>query len=326
MKNLLLIPLLFLFCFSQGQIKLDQLNEDEGLYSVVIIKNDKTIFGEYYHDMTEEDLFHIQSQTKSIVAILIGIAIEEGHIKSVDQKISDFFPELLKDTSKSKITIKHLLDQTSGLQEYEWPKILEWLNNENPTKFILSQPLASTPGTKFQYNTAATHILSAILSKATKTSTASYANDHLFKPLGITDYQWARLNDGYDDGGGVAVSMKTEDMAKIGNMLLHKGNWNGRQLVPEKWIKQLFSLEKDKAPWGLPGSVYGLCWYNGTFKGQAVHYTMGYGGQYIFIFPDLQMVIAVNHDNKVQDANGQSRIFMNKYLPIIVDAIMAYHE
>jgi CubicO group peptidase (beta-lactamase class C family) len=326
MKKRLFIPILLLFSFSNDSIKLEQLKEDEGLFSVVIIKNDKTIFREYYHDMTEDDLFHIQSQTKSIVAILIGIAIDEGFIKSPEQKISEFFPELLKDSSKSKISIRHLLDQTSGLQEYEWPKILQWLNDANPTEFILSQPLAAQPGTKFQYNTAATHILSAILTKATKTGTASYANDHLFKPLGITDYQWGRLNDGYDDGGGVAVSMRSEDMAKIGNLLLHKGTLNGRQLIPEKWINLLFSKDKAKAPWGLPGSVYGLCWYNGTFKGQTVHYTMGYAGQYIFIFPDIHTVIAVNHNNKVEDANKQSRIFMDKYLPVIVDAVLAFKE
>lgn len=326
MKKFLLITSLLLSGFSNDTINLDLLKEDEGLFSVVILKNDKTIFREYYHDMTEEDLFNIQSQTKSIVAILIGIAIDEGFIKGPDQKISDFFPQLLKDTAKSKISIRHLLDQTSGLPDYEWPKLTEWRENANPTAFILSQPMVSSPGTKFQYNTAATHILSGIISKATKTGTANYADEHLFKPLGITNYQWGKLNDGFDDGGGMFVSMRTEDMAKIGNLLLHKGVYQGKKLIPEKWLNEVFSLNRPKAPWGLPDSVYGLCWYNTTFKGQTVHYTMGYGGQYIFIFPEIHVVIAANHNNQVQDANRQSWVFMNKYLPLIVDAAIAYNE
>lgn len=266
MKTFFILLALLLPPFIQDKITLEELDKAEGLLGVVIIKNDQTVFKKFYNSQSEDDLCNIYSETKSLMAILIGIAIDKGFIKSIDQPISDFFTQILKDTSKVKrlITIKHVMDQTSGLPAFEWPDTT-LSSKANPTEFKLEAP----PGTLWVYNTAATHLLSAIITIATKAETPKFADENLFKPLGITNYQWNKRNDGYYDGGGGLLWMRTVDFAKIGNLLLHKGKHNNKQLISEQYINQLFTHEgKQMLSWGLKGSVYGLCWYEAQYKGR----------------------------------------------------------
>ena len=218
-----IISFIFLFILltscNNRKTDLEELKNEKGIYSAIIIKNDITIFRQFYNGKTENDLFNIQSETKSVMAILIGIGIDKGFIKSVDQPITDFFPQLLsdKDTLKKEITIRHILNQTSGLQDFEYPQLDKWLTDNNPSELIFEQPLVSNPGTTYQYNTAATHLLSVIISKATKIETAKFAEEYLFKPLSITNYKWEKLKDGYNDGGGLSLWMKTDDSDRLGN-------------------------------------------------------------------------------------------------------------
>jgi CubicO group peptidase (beta-lactamase class C family) len=320
----LIYLLILLTSCKNEKTNLDLLRNEKEIYSIIIIKNDKTVFRQFYNNKTENDLFNIQSETKSIMAVLTGIAIDKGFIKNVDQHISDFFPQILsnKDTIKKEITIRHLLNQTSGLKDFEYPQIDKWLNDTNPSKLIIAQPLVSKPGTIYQYNTAATHLLSVIISKATQKETANFADENLFKPLNITNYKWEKLQDGYNDGGGLSLWMKTDDLAKIGQLLISDGEVNNKQIVSKQWINQLFEKEnKLKAPWGLKNSFHGFCWYRTTYKNQIVNYAMGYGGQFIFIFPDLNAVVAINYNHDTAEGIAQSNIFFEKYLPLIFNII-----
>ena len=150
-----------------------------------------------------------------------------------------YFPSI--DTLKKLITIRYLLNQTSGLQEFEYPNLNKWLNNTNPTNLVLSRPSMSKPGTTYQYNTAATHLLSVIISKASKMETAKFADKYLFGHLSISDYKWGKLKDGFNDGGGLSLWMRTDDIAKIGVLLLNNGKIRNQQIVPKEWIDQLFN-------------------------------------------------------------------------------------
>jgi CubicO group peptidase (beta-lactamase class C family) len=316
---------IILFTSCKGRkTNLEQLGNEKGIYFAVVIKNDKIILRQFYNGKTENDLFNVQSVTKSIMAILTGIAIDKGIIKSVDEPIINYFPELMsdKDTLKKAITIRHLLNQTSGIKDFEFPQLDKWVNDSNPTSLTLSQPLATKPGTAYQYNTAATHLLSAIISKSSKMETQKFADENLFKPLGITNYKWEKLKDGYDDGGGLSLWMKTDDLGKIGQLLLRGGEINNQKIISKQWINQLFEKEnKLKAPWGLKNSLHGFCWYSSKYKNQIVNYAMGYGGQFIFIFPDLHAVVAINHNHDTAKGIEQSNIFFEKYLPLIFNKI-----
>ena len=304
---------------------LDELKNEKGIYSAIILKNDKITFRQYYNGKTENDLFNIQSEAKSIMAILIGISIDKGFIKSVDQPITDFFPQLLldEDTLKKEITIHHILNQTSGLQDFEYPHLDKWLTDANPSALLIGQPLVSNPGTIYQYNTAATHLLSVIISKASKMETAKFAEEYLFKPLSITNYKWGKLNDGYNDGGGLSLWMKTDDLVKIGQLLMNKGEINHKLIVSKQWVNQLFeNSNKLKAPWGLKNSLHGFCWYSTTYKNQRVNYAMGYGGQFIFILSDMNTVVAINYNHDTAVGIEQSNDFFEKYLPLIFNKII----
>ncbi|MES2419107.1 MAG: hypothetical protein V4541_13045 [Bacteroidota bacterium] len=141
--------------------------------------------------------------------------------------------------------------------------------------------------------------------------------------MGITLYKWDKLKDGYNDGGGLSLWMRTADLVKIGELLLKNGKYKDQQIVSEKWVTELFNIEnKLKASWGLKGSLHGYCWYQAKYKNEIVNYAMGYGGQYIFVFPNLDAVIAVNHNHDTAEGIEQSTLFFEKYLPLLYDTII----
>jgi CubicO group peptidase (beta-lactamase class C family) len=327
MKQQIIILILFTFLFTSCKEKttpLDELGHEKEIYSAIITKDNKPVFREFYNGKTEKDLFNIQSETKSIIAILTGIAIDKGFIKSVDQPISDFFPQILNDKNdkKKEITIRHLLNQTSGLKDFEYPRIEKWLADPNPSNLILSQPLVSEPGSTYQYNTAGTHLLSVILSKVTQMETAIFADENLFKPLNIENYKWEKLNDGYHDGGGLSLWMKADDLVKIGQLLLSEGQYHNTQIVSKQWVSELFRKEnKLKAHWGIRNSLHGFCWYSAKYKGLNLNYAMGYGGQFIIIIPNLNSVIAVNYNHDTETGIENANKFIEKYLPLFFDEI-----
>jgi CubicO group peptidase (beta-lactamase class C family) len=329
MKQLFIIFLsvFTISCQSQNKLKLEELETIPGLYSTVVLQNDTVSFRKFYNGKDDDTYFHIHSETKSIMALLIGIAIDKGYIKSVDQLISDFYPVILDDTSKLKkqITIRHLLNQTSGLAAIEWPNPMcdQWLNSPNPSLFLLSLPMDAVPGSKYSYSTPASHLLSGIITKTSGMETADFADKYLLNPLGITNHKWVKLRDGFYDGGGTAVQFKTDDMLKIARLILNKGTHKGKVLISQKYLEQVFSKDKKiKAPWGLKNSYYNFCWYTTEYEGYEVRYAIGYGGQFIFVIPALNTAIAVNHDTRVSNPNRQSDVFLEKSFPVIFKKVL----
>ncbi|MFO7445660.1 MAG: serine hydrolase [Ignavibacteriaceae bacterium] len=319
---LVLIPLILY----TGNDKLEQrLEKSDSIYNVIIEKNDSLIFRKYYNGKFDSSLVNIQSVTKSILAILIGIAIDKQILKSIDQKIAEYFPEINfeDDTLKKQITIRHLLNQTSGLRAENIIDLEGWINSPNHVEYVLSFPLNSIPGELYNYNSAASHLLSVILQRAAKQSTEQFAADNLFKPLGIVHFKWEQLNDGYFDGGGLlSIWMRGDDLLKLGQLILNKGKWNNRHLVSEGWINELLNKSnKVPAHWGLKGSLHGMCWYTAVYKNIIVHFAMGYGGQYIFIIPQMKSVIVANHNHDTAEGIKQSNDFFEYIFPLLIDKV-----
>lgn len=276
--------------------------------SAVIVK-DGVIIDEYYADGYDENsLFAINSASKSYTSALIGIAIDEGYIDSVNDPVSKYLPQILEqeDTRKHGLTLRHLLTHTSGLEWYEWgggySNWNEFRSAENWVEYILGQTLVYEPGSVFNYSTGNTHILSAILEAATGMSQEEYCRIHLFDPMGVSETAyWVTDPQGIVDGGnGLLISAR--DAARFGQLFLDGGSWKGQQLVPANWVEESTSVQ-NAGPGGSTGQ-YGYQWWvrthtTGEYGTHATPYpnarydtyfAFGYGGQFIYVVPELDLV------------------------------------
>lgn len=313
-----------LHCAVYAQIKIDTsvfVKDNRQLYSVVVSQNDSIVYQQYFNGKTQKVLFNNQSLTKSVVSLLIGIAIDKGYIPSVDEKIVKYFPQLKQDTDKRKqvITIRQIMNQSSGLWHEDMNNLRQYLILQNPSDYVLQQPMVSEPGKVFYYNNASTHLLSVILTKATGMTTLEFGEKYFFGLLGIKNIDWNKMFDGYYDGCGLfSLALTTVDMNKIGTLLLHKGYYKGTSVVPEKWVAEiLHPTVFFSTSLGLTGSIYALCFYNNTYKGTPITYGLGWGGQFVFIIPDKKAVISVNQSVHDGSAIKASNLMLFKIFPLI---------
>jgi CubicO group peptidase (beta-lactamase class C family) len=236
------------------------------------------------------------SVTKTFTGILIGLAIEMGFIESVNDPIVKYLDGIVtfSDNQKGNITIDQCLKMTFG---HAWngttssSKFEEcFFESVDNLQFIIDLPLVATPGTVFNYSDGASHLLSAIITEASGMSTLEFAIENLFDPLGITEYEWSTDDRGYQLGAAY-LRIKPRDMVKFGNMILNNGKYNGIQIVPESWINEItttkISTDND-VPYG---PEYGYQIWLGTASGHRYYMAMGWGGQFIVIIPDLELVI-----------------------------------
>lgn len=329
---LLLFTLIFstLSCVESKKEKLKETTSTEEIlptkdyiFSTLVSKDGKIVFEEYYNEKTKDSLCDVQSLTKGILSLLVGIAIDKKYIKNVDEPIAKFFPnefENLTDKKKNAITIRHILNQTSGLSWKGYLEHEEWLNSEDPISFVLNKKLENEPGKYYNYNSGATHLLSVIISKTTGKTTLEFGNEVLFRPLSINQIDWQKRNKGYYDGSGLGLKMKPIDLMKIGQLLENKGDWNEEQIVSEKWIQKLFDEdEKSKTKWGLKNSIHGFCWYKSEFRGYEIDYGMGYGGQFIIMISNKNVIIVTTHNHNTPNGIEQQINFLNRKLPKLIE-------
>jgi CubicO group peptidase (beta-lactamase class C family) len=331
----ILLPILLAILLStataHAQLDIDTaaaITRNPNLYSLLVNRNNQTLCQRYFNGHRETDLMNDQSLTKSIVSLLIGIAIDKGKIKSLDQPIVDFFPELKTDSDKRKpqITIRQIMNQASGLyhENLEAPGgIPSYLNAPSQKDLVLHSPLNAEPGTTWHYSNAATHLLSVILTIATGTDTYTFAKTNLFDPLGIGTLEWMKMKDGYYDGCGLlSIRLRSEDMLKIGLLILHHGRYNDKQLVPAKYVDGILNPDKYyQTDWGFTQSTYALCYYHATVDGTAITYGMGWGGQFLVIIPGLNTVVVANENPADATAIRQSVTFTTKIFPLLLRLI-----
>jgi CubicO group peptidase (beta-lactamase class C family) len=265
-----------------------------------LIQHENSLVFEYYKNNKMKDKQHkVNSVTKSVLSILVGIAIDRGDIKGVHQPIADFFPNLT-DWQK-QLTLEHLLTMTPG---FDWPEFSSWggrpmpmINSRDWVRFILERSIVEPPGESMHYNSGCSHLLSAILQKAAGMSLTEYAEAYLFNPLGIKDYTW------YSDAkgiviGGFGLSLKAENMLKLGQLMLQEGTWNGHKVVSKDWVME--STIPRFHTYNKIGS-YGYHWWILTDDDHQpaqppAYFAMGYGGQYIIVAPKNQLIVTFTSD------------------------------
>jgi len=264
------------------------------LHSILIVKNGYLITESYLPPYHRETLHNVKSATKSILSALVGIALEKKFLRSLDQKVVEFYPEYVSEPQKKEITLRHLLTMTAGLA-WSYDQETASPTSPNDLESWKAVPMRETPGEKFEYNTMLAHMMSAVLTKASGKSTKEFADSFLFGPLGISDIQWTKDNKGIHLGGA-ELFLKPRDMAKFGLLYLNKGVWNGQQVVPGAWVEESTSPKLTIAP-DVHYAValkYGYWWW---IPGQG-YQARGYNGQYIIVRPDLKMVVVVTSENQ----------------------------
>ena len=274
-------------------IDLDGMVKLHNTLSFMIVRNDSLLYENYADNYNDSNTVSSFSVAKSFVSTLIGIAIMEGKIKSVHQSITEFIPELT-DSKFKQITIENLLMHTSGIK-FSKHKFnpnsdnAQFYYTKNLRELMLQSKIEEPPGLHFNYQSENYQLLGLIIEKATHQTLSNYLQEKLWKPLGMEhDAYWSVDN---DTNTGIekafcCLNATTHDFAKLGRLFLNKGNWNGKQIVPEQWVKE--ATEPDITAGGKFNFKYN--WISGPSKYKSF-YAAGLYGQYIYVYPEKNIII-----------------------------------
>lgn len=287
-------------------------SKSENIRSLLVVRKGNRIVEEYFESFPKDSLEHMRSVTKSVMATLIGIAIDKQFIGGLDESIAKYIDEATN--GHSKITIKHLLTMTSGI---EWDEGIGYNDNDemkaakSQLDYMLKKPIAYEPGTKWNYSTGGTHLLSIILTRASGMSTLEFAQKYLFEPLGIKDIRWKRLSGGYFTGGS-GLELRPRDMIRLGELFLHQGNYKGEQIVSKSYMKDATSIQQPPDEFFGDTSGYGYCfWISNETKAEG-YAAQGYGGQTILVLPNYETIIVTTYKWRVnghQAGKQQDEVF-----------------
>jgi len=280
------------------------------VYSLLVIRNAAIVFEQYYQGYDATSLFDIRSATKSFVSALIGIAIKEKYIPDLDQKILSYFPEYgatNMDSRKAAITIRDLLTMKSGLAWDEERDFEQLYSIENWIQYIFNTPMREEPGSEFYYNSGASHILSELINRATGLRALEFAQQRLFSPLGIGNHHWASDPMGVTLGYA-GLSLTARDLAKLGLLYLNHGVWNERQILTPEYVRD------STIAWSSGGfpeeAEYGYHWWVLPSGAHPAFFAAGYGGQYLWIVPDLDLIAVTTANHQLPPVLIQDHSFL----------------
>jgi len=267
------------------------------LHSMLISQQDTLVFEEYFNGRRATDAANVKSVSKSIMSALVGIAIAKGHINGVDQRIGEY-PALVGERIeplKKDITVGNLLSMQAGLETTSFYNYGAWVLSDDWVRFALEQPLIAEPGTRLLYSTGNTHLLSAIITDATGDSTWKFARDALAMPLGFDLAAWPRDPNGIYFGGN-NMELTPRQMLAFGELYLNGGEVDGQQLIPADWIDR--SLQRRVESSREAGRYYGYGWWIKPMAGFDAPYAWGYGGQFIMLVPELDLVVVTTSSSE----------------------------
>ena len=281
---------------------------------------DGTVISEnYYGGATVESSFHLRSITKSVISALVGIAIEQGFIRDVNDPVLAYSPELRAqdpDARKEQITIRHLLTMTSG---FRWIESGDWFFSDTSSAIseAWSRPLTGSPGEVYNYDSASVDLLTVILARAARQEAKTFLVENLFGPLGIHHFEWEKDPAGYHRGSAGLV-MRAQDLSKIGRLYRQHGRWNRQQILSPAWIEQ--SAADQVRVNDVVG--YGYLWRSRHIGTERLYYGMGYGGQYLMVVPGLKLVVTAFQEWNVsnEQADRQKYAFSERVFDPLVRA------
>jgi CubicO group peptidase (beta-lactamase class C family) len=265
---------------------------------------------------------NVKSVSKSVLSALVGMAIAEGHLEGPDQPIGSFFLRQLgsgTDPRKREITTGQLLSMQSGLERTSGANYGRWVTSRDWVAYVLSRPMVSEPGSQRIYSTGNSHLLSAMLTQATGQSTWSYARDRLSEPLGMSLPRWPADPQGIYFGGN-EMRLSPRAMIRFGEIYRNGGRHEGRQIVPESWVRESLTSRANARG---RGEGYGYGWFLSEVRGYPMFYAWGYGGQFIFVIPELEMTVVTTSDPEVERERDHLRAVRSLLSDWIVPAAEA---
>ncbi|KXH89614.1 serine hydrolase domain-containing protein [Bacillus cereus group sp. BceL300] len=283
--------------------KLDLIIKEEykNINGMLVVQRGNIVFEKYYNGQGPDNAFHVASVTKTIISALIGICVDKGYIKSVDQKVIEFFPEYKR--TASEVTVRHLLTMTAPYPFVDWQEPLEELcTQQDWVQYTLNRMGNGGEIGSFKYSSAGAHLLSAIITSVTGKSAREFANEQLFQSLGMREIpNYSMKAFGFDDlfgkdvkgwvhdpngisTGGWGLTLTVRDMAKFGQMYLNEGIHNGKQILSKSWIKESTEMNQNQ---------YGYLWWFREEDGIFSYCAMGDGGNMICCIPEKELVVVI---------------------------------
>jgi CubicO group peptidase (beta-lactamase class C family) len=305
------------------------------LHSLLVSLRGELLFEQYYNGVDRDRHANIKSASKSIISALVGIAIDRGLIPDAETPIVTYFPELARDpdTRKREITVEHLLTMRPGLEGTSNRNYGAWVLSRNWVQHALARPMFSEPGEEMEYSTGSSHLLSAILTKAAAKTTRDFANEVLATPLGFSLPQWPRDPQGIYFGGNDML-MTPRQMLAFGELYRNQGRAADQQVVSRQWVERSCEGRARNRRPGNPGADpngyvdplrdrgYGYGWWVHQIGEYQTCFAWGYGGQYIFVLPELDLVLVATSASDVSDERRDHRRMLFDILEQLVVAPM----
>jgi CubicO group peptidase (beta-lactamase class C family) len=318
------------------------------VHAVVVTRHGKLVFEQYFpgldqpwgepegpREFTATSIHDMRSASKSVISLLVGIAIDRKLIASADEPVVKFFPEYqaVKQAGWDSITLRHLLTMSSGIK---WDETLPWSDPNNdephlafdadPLRYVLSKPIAAPPDALWTYNGGGTDLLGNILERVSGKPLEAFAREALFEPIGITDFEWKNYPKNDKIAAAAGLRLRPRDAAKLGQLVLGHGAWNGRQIVPADWIEKSIAPRFQAAGYFGGTLFYGYQWWMGRSLSGAKETkwvaAFGWGGQRIFIVPDLDLVMMTTaaQYGKPKEGLAAMDILANAVIPSVREA------
>jgi CubicO group peptidase (beta-lactamase class C family) len=283
---------------------------------------------EYFGGANERTVHDVRSVTKSVTSTLVGIALDQGVLRSLDQTLGETLDPVVPGlaTDVRSISLRQLLTMTSGLPWRELNSTVQdygpWVSSADPLLWILEKPLEAVPGARWNYNTGSSHVPSVMLAEAAGLSTRAFAQAQLFDPLGEQIGAWPADPRGYHFGGhGIALTGRA--LVKLGRLFLDGGAYRGRQVVSTEWVREATRQHATTGSAVLYGPGYGYFWWIGAEPrtGRPFYFATGYGGQFVLNFPSANATIVVTMEWNVPDAGSNWTLALRVIVETILPAL-----
>jgi CubicO group peptidase (beta-lactamase class C family) len=276
--------------------------------ALIVVKDGKIVAEDYFNGYSQQTPHNVMSVSKSLLSAIAGVALHKGFLDGLDQKMLDFFPQYVHeelDPRKHDISLQHLLNMRMGIERESvdnYRVYLELYTSDNWIRETIEYPLVFDPGERMRYNTFITHLLSGMITRATGMSTHAFAYHYLFKPMGIDVDFWEQDPQGIYFGGN-SMHITPREMAAFGYLYLNDGRLNGKQILPKDWVLFSRSPSTDLThpnEWGsMKNYNYANLWWLGQFNQYDCCMAVGYGGQYIFVFPVPDLIVVTTAENNI---------------------------